>query len=254
MGKLPAYLHYAKDWLTDTNLCRCSKAAKGVWIDILDVMFLNVIRGVACTEDEIAWTDIEIAQAIGGDVIANIESINELLAKGVCRRNKTGAIYSKRMVADEKERTLAKERMRKMRRSANVTTVVTPMLRPCSGTANANSISCIDSTNSNNLFTNESVHAERAPPKKRKTFQPPSPEEVATYCAERQNSVNPDIWFSYYESNGWKVGRNSMKDWKAAIRYWEMNSNGHHAKSNSDYDIHREVEKAKRNMAARGTG
>ena len=55
-------------------------------------------------------------------------------------------------------------------------------------------------------------------------FVTPTIEEINAYCAERGNSVDPEKFFAYYESNGWKVGRNPMKDWKAAIRNWERNS------------------------------
>ena len=52
-------------------------------------------------------------------------------------------------------------------------------------------------------------------------FKKPSFEEVSQYCIERGNSVDPQRFMDYYESNGWKVGRNPMKDWKAAVRTWE---------------------------------
>lgn len=52
-------------------------------------------------------------------------------------------------------------------------------------------------------------------------FTPPSPEEVKAYCIERGNNVDPERFYNYYESNGWKVGKNKMKDWKAAVRTWE---------------------------------
>jgi hypothetical protein len=55
----------------------------------------------------------------------------------------------------------------------------------------------------------------------RKKFIPPAIEEVREYCQERQNSVDADKWHSYYTANGWKVGKNQMKDWKAAVRTWE---------------------------------
>ena len=45
--------------------------------------------------------------------------------------------------------------------------------------------------------------------------------EVTEYCSERGNKVDPERWFDYYTSNGWKVGKNPMKDWKAAVRTWE---------------------------------
>lgn len=52
-------------------------------------------------------------------------------------------------------------------------------------------------------------------------FQRPTPAEVRAYCEERKNRIDPDAFISYYESNGWKVGKNPMKDWKAAVRNWE---------------------------------
>jgi hypothetical protein len=59
---------------------------------------------------------------------------------------------------------------------------------------------------------------------KNKNFTPPTLQEVKNYCQERNNTVNPEKWISHYQSNGWKVGKNSMKDWKAAVRTWEGNS------------------------------
>lgn len=58
---------------------------------------------------------------------------------------------------------------------------------------------------------------------KRNIFVPPTLQEVRDYCFERNNTVDPEKFISYYESNGWKVGRNKMKDWKAAVRTWERN-------------------------------
>ena len=52
-------------------------------------------------------------------------------------------------------------------------------------------------------------------------FVPPTEDEVALYCIERRNHVNAQKFVDYYSSNGWKVGRNPMKDWKAAVRTWE---------------------------------
>ena len=57
-------------------------------------------------------------------------------------------------------------------------------------------------------------------------FVKPGVEEVRAYCLERGNSVDAQKFVDYYESNGWRVGRNPMKDWKAAVRTWERNSDG----------------------------
>lgn len=55
----------------------------------------------------------------------------------------------------------------------------------------------------------------------RKRFTAPTIEDVKAYCKERGNRVDPERFIDYYTSNGWKVGKNPMKDWKAAIRTWE---------------------------------
>ena len=60
-------------------------------------------------------------------------------------------------------------------------------------------------------------------PRAKRQFTKPTIEQVQAYCAERKNSVNPKKFFNYYESNGWKVGKNPMVCWKAAVRTWENN-------------------------------
>lgn len=63
---------------------------------------------------------------------------------------------------------------------------------------------------------------EAAPPTRSKRFIPPTVDEVSAYCQERGNSVDPQRFVDYYSSNGWMVGKNKMKDWKAAVRTWEQ--------------------------------
>jgi len=57
-----------------------------------------------------------------------------------------------------------------------------------------------------------------------KRFKKPTIEEVLSYCVERGNSVEGNKFYNFYESNGWKVGKNPMKDWRACVRTWESNS------------------------------
>ena len=74
--------------------------------------------------------------------------------------------------------------------------------------------------------------------KPQKRFAKPTLEDVKAYCQERGNNVDPEKWFNYYESNGWKVGKNPMKDWKAAVRTWERSDEGGKPKyqRTADYD------------------
>ena len=57
-----------------------------------------------------------------------------------------------------------------------------------------------------------------------KAFQKPNLEDVAAYCRERKNNVDAETFWDFYESKGWKVGNQSMKDWKACVRTWEKDS------------------------------
>ena len=53
------------------------------------------------------------------------------------------------------------------------------------------------------------------------TFTPPALDEVTAYCIERNNNVDPQRFVDFYQAKGWYVGKNKMKDWKAAVRTWE---------------------------------
>lgn len=58
-------------------------------------------------------------------------------------------------------------------------------------------------------------------------FVKPTVEEIREYIDSRHTNVDPELFWNYYESNGWKVGKNPMKDWKACIRTWEKNNYGY---------------------------
>lgn len=55
---------------------------------------------------------------------------------------------------------------------------------------------------------------------KLKRFTPPTLEELTAFIKENKLRVDPELFLDYYESNGWKVGKNPMKDWKATARNW----------------------------------
>jgi predicted phage replisome organizer len=56
---------------------------------------------------------------------------------------------------------------------------------------------------------------------KRKIFTKPTIEEIQDYCNERNNGINAEAFYDFYESKDWYVGKNKMKDWKACVRTWE---------------------------------
>jgi hypothetical protein len=56
---------------------------------------------------------------------------------------------------------------------------------------------------------------------KEKTFKKPTIDEIADYCDERDNNIDPNEFYDFYESKDWYIGKNKMKDWKACVRTWE---------------------------------
>ena len=57
------------------------------------------------------------------------------------------------------------------------------------------------------------------------TFFKPTIDDVKLYCLERNNSIDAETFFNFYESKDWLVGKSKMKDWKASVRTWEKREN-----------------------------
>ena len=103
----------------------------------------------------------------------------------------------------------------------NVDSNVTVTLRNAKPLIDNNSISSSSSQPSslNENNSNEKQDVYKVDTQKR--FTPPTLDQVKDYCKERNNSVDAIKWFNFYEAKGWMVGKNKMKDWKAAVRTWE---------------------------------
>jgi hypothetical protein len=57
-------------------------------------------------------------------------------------------------------------------------------------------------------------------------FTPPAISEIRDYCNERSNNINAEQFHDFYSAKGWMVGKNKMKDWRAAVRTWERRDGG----------------------------
>lgn len=68
-----------------------------------------------------------------------------------------------------------------------------------------------------------SVIVAKEKPKPSRRFIPPTVDEVQAYCTERDNAVDPETFVNFYAAKGWKIGANTMKDWRACVRTWEKN-------------------------------
>lgn len=71
--------------------------------------------------------------------------------------------------------------------------------------------------------------------KPKKRFVPPSVDEVRAYCAEKGYTFDPEAFVAFYESKGWKVGRNPMKSWQAACTTWQKRQGDRKEASHDEY-------------------
>lgn len=71
-----------------------------------------------------------------------------------------------------------------------------------------------------NLNNNDNSNGNVLNKRETKRFSKPTIEEIETYISENSYSISSKAFYDYYEANGWMVGRNKMKDWRAAIRSW----------------------------------
>lgn len=76
---------------------------------------------------------------------------------------------------------------------------------------------------------------------KSKRFYPPTIDEVKQYCEERKNNIDPMAFIDFYSSKGWMIGKNRMKDWKAAVRTWERKRKEQSKAESSVYDEWRDA-------------
>ena len=70
-----------------------------------------------------------------------------------------------------------------------------------------------------------------------KYFKKPKISEIENYCKERNNNIEPDAFWDFYESKNWFVGKSKMKCWKAAVRNWERRETKKQTMSKLDSQI-----------------
>ena len=70
--------------------------------------------------------------------------------------------------------------------------------------------------NNNTINNNNTTYSN-----KEGRFKKPTLDEVKNYCILRKNNIDAEAYMDFYESKGWQIGKEIMKDWKAAVRTWE---------------------------------
>ena len=148
-----------------------------------------------------------LAKRLGSSKSRVIKVLNEMVAKGLIIKKTSGRfnfyVTNYNYVCNTEEPTVSVQHPTRCQSDTESSVVPTP--------------------NNINNNINDTISVKR--------FVKPNVEEIESYCKERNNSVDAQQFFDYYESKGWKVGKSPMKDWKASVRTWEKNDYGYHNKT-----------------------
>jgi hypothetical protein len=175
---------------------------------------------VRCRDGDVTFQEDELAMALGIPFNQDFFDTKELfIKKGFIDEHWTVLNWSKRQYQSDS----SAERTRNWRdRKKDVTSQETSQKRHGDGilsvSVETNTIKDIDTEGE----TSQKRHGDVT----RKRFVKPTVDEVKAYCQESGYSINAQAWMDHYQSNGWKVGKNSMSDWKAAVRTWVYRTNG----------------------------
>ena len=110
----------------------------------------------------------------------------------------------------------------------------TDLSKTTQGGVEINTRVCGFQHNNTNTTTNTTTNTIKKETKAKKdTFKPPTLEQVREYCQDKGYTINPETFIDYYTSNGWHVGKNKMRDWRAAVRTWVNKDKDRKPKSKS---------------------
>lgn len=219
-GKRYYWLRLKDDFFSSKRIKKLRAMAGG---DTYLIIYLKMQLSAMKSDGVLRWTGLEdsFADELALDLDEKPDDVAMtmiyLLKTGLAETSDNISFFFPYAVENTGSETSAAERMRKMRERNNVT----PMLQERYGEKD------------------KDIEIEK---EKRKIFVAPTLEEVQAYCEERNNNVDAQKFIDYYTANGWKVGRNSMKDWKAAVRTWERNNdqgrnNGNGQKSSGKWNL-----------------
>jgi hypothetical protein len=181
MSKDPAFLFYSSDFLTGTLLM--SMEQKGKFITLLCIQHQ---KGHLSEKDM-----LHICGSYDEDVFSKFQ------------KDEQGKFYNIRLEEEVDKRKAYSESRRNNRKKKE--------------DMNNTSSSYVEHMENENENENKDLNKS----KKVSSFQKPTLEQVEEYMKERGMSNYASRFHNFYESKGWMVGKNKMKDWKAAVRNWE---------------------------------
>ena len=201
MTKLPWMQFYPADWTRDT--LSLSLSARGAWISLVCAMWDAKPRGELTMDIE------AYGRILGVSKIKATSVIKELSDRKICDcvtlSNGDVTLACRRQVKDEKKRESTRYRVSKFRNART-----TPL---CNGKVTPDISEVIYQKSESDKNKSKSATTTK--------FLIPSFLEVSEYAKSIGFNLDGQKFCDYYETNGWKVGRNSMKSWQAAVRTWK---------------------------------
>jgi len=204
---LPWMKWFWGDWFKCPEVRALNPETRCAWFEMLGLMWESTERGFLTLNGNPYPMDC-LSRCLGF-AQANLEqSIKEMESFNVFSRRADGAIYNRRMVSDcdlGEKRAIAGKK---------------------GGICSSKTRSKIQANvqaKSKQLLTSES-DSDSVYNSNSNKFKIPTIKEIAEYCKERNNNIDPEHFFSSYESKGWKIGNTKIKSWKACIITWEKNN------------------------------
>lgn len=205
------WLKLKEDFFSSKRIKKLRKMAGG---DTYTIIYLKMQLLSLKSDGVLSYTGLEdnFASELALDLDERPEDVQVVLmylaSCGLIETSDNVNFLLPYVVESTGKETDAAQRMREMRKRNNVT----PALREC--------------------YTEKEIEGDidkeidkdtppKSPSRGKREFVPPTLEEVAAYCRERDNNIDAEAFLDFYESKGWMIGKNHMKDWKAAVRTWE---------------------------------
>lgn len=206
-GKRYYWLRLHDDFFTSSRIKKLRRMAGG---DTYLIIYLKMQLKAMKHDGILRWTGLEdnFADELALDLDEKVEDVQMclayLLSCGLAETDDAVSYFFPYAVSNVGSETSSAQRVREFRerKALHCNTDVTQVKRLCNG--------------EKEIEIETTVREE-----KKWRFAPPTLEEVTAYCRERGNGVDPQRFIDHYTANGWKVGKNTMKDWKAAVRTWE---------------------------------
>lgn len=204
------WLRFRDDFFDSKRIKKLRRMAGG---DTYVIIYLKMQLKALKTDGVLEFTGIEqeFADELALDIDESADDVRVVLAfllsYGLCECSDNVHYFLPYVVENTGSETAAAQRMRDHRAREKLAecNIVTPQLRD--GCAEKE----IEKEKEKEIDTPKGVCR----------FAPPTIEEVTAYCRERGNKVDPQKFTDFYTMKGWMVGKNKMKDWKAAVRTWE---------------------------------